>query len=169
MSRNDQQSEAAWDLSDKAKQEARDGNFAAAQSDIARAIGLDPKEPDFHNTLAAILLEKDPNRARAEARKAIDLSDHAKYTLSSEQKAAAYVNLADLDINLKDYGAAVEDGMKATALNPKDAHAWNNLGVAYLRMHKNKEAVDALQRSVQLNPTSEHAQRNLNDAKNAER
>ncbi|HEY3779598.1 MAG TPA: tetratricopeptide repeat protein [Fimbriimonadaceae bacterium] len=154
----------AWDYSDDAKAEARNGDMEAAKKDIEEAIKLDPSEPDFHNTLAAILIDTNPQGARNELQLTIRLSGKSALNNSDRQQAGAYVNLSMLEIKLKDLKAAEKDAVSATKLAPEDAHAWNNLGVALLKEKKFDAAVAALKKALDLAPDNEHAQRNYQDA-----
>ena len=52
--------------------------------------------------------------------------------------------------DLEDFQKAIDDYLRAIAIDSSRRHVYNNLGVAYRSLNKNKEAIDSYTKSIQI-------------------
>ncbi len=165
----------------------QNGQAELAERNIRRAIGHQPRNAAYHNSLAAVLISlgRMPE-AEAAARAAIALSPNlpeafrnlgnalseqnrneeaaAAYQRSLQlapQNADAHFAVANVLRKMKRWDAAIASYQGAIQLRPNFAEALNNLGATLRLLGKIPEAMTANQRALQVNPNNPRAYSNL--------
>lgn len=136
------------------------GNAEAAVRMIERAVAVDPQEPAYHSSLAAIFREQRKlNEALAEYRNVLALrpdNEEAHFLLGNI--------LLDQGMSLKDrlkLDEAKAHFERALALKPKNADTHNNLGLVYMHRAEPEKAQAHFEQALRLNPDFSEAHNNL--------
>ena len=124
----------------------RQGDYARAKDKLTRALAIEPRSAQVHNTLGRLFeLEGENQLAENHFKKAVffepDFSP-ARNTYGAFLYAMGR------------YKEAVQQLQFATddSLYPHRATAFENLGISYLRLNQLEDAAAAFNRSIQLNP-----------------
>lgn len=136
------------------------GNSEAAVRMLQRAVAINPQEPAYHSSLAAILREQRKlDEALAEYRNVL--------TLKPDDEEAHFL----LGNILLDQGMSLKKRLKldeakthferALVLEPKNADTQNNLGLVYLHLGESKKAQTHFEQALRLNPDFSEAHNNL--------
>ncbi len=128
-------------LGDIARRERR---FADAHNAFAKALALEPKNPEAHLGLA-LLLHDEGHYAESEAAFKEGLS-------IDPDSVPGLVNYASLLLKQGRAQEMVAPLKRAVAINPGQAAAWYNLGVAYGALGQLEDAADAYKASLKLDP-----------------
>lgn len=150
---------------EQALQHARNGELEPAETELRRALELDPKLAEAHFELARLLTQRS-NRTETP-----DLA-------LLEQGIAAFVEACELEpsndryrlqlgrayLQKHDLEKAVASLEKALELNPKSAGAWKTLGQAQLEGAKAEAGRESLKRALELNPRDAGAQLSMAEA-----
>ncbi|HEY0961376.1 MAG TPA: tetratricopeptide repeat protein [Pseudomonadales bacterium] len=127
--------------------------FQQALPLIQQAIIMQPRIPQYHNTLGMLFQQKGEfEKALIFHRRAIDLD--SKY-------AAAHCNLGVALKNLQRLDDAVEEYRKALEIDPAMPEAHNNLGNLYRMLGRFDDAKASLLHAVKLRPGYPDAKQNL--------
>jgi TolB-like protein/Tfp pilus assembly protein PilF len=116
--------------------------FAEAEKEYKRAIGLNPNYPTAHHWYSIFL--KDLGRydeAAAEIKRAQELDP-----LSS----VIAVNISRLYQLQNDHGASVENSLKIIELDPNFEAAYEYLALSYMKLGRKAEAVAAAEKAARL-------------------
>lgn len=125
------------------------GQVGDASSDLARALGLDPRNGDALALEALIALSKADNpRALALAAQAVEVSPSAP----APRLALSYAAEANSDLP-----GAVESAAQAADIAPDDALAWARLGEVRLASGNYDGAETAVGKALALRPDSAYA------------
>lgn len=117
-------------------------DYQAAAEALSRAIELKPDSGEAHHNLGVVYQDMGlSEKAEQEYRRAIELGYNQSIFL-----------LARLLLDLKKYDEAIEWGLKAAALEPKNPSVFNLLGVASNEKRDYQQAVSYFQKAMNLNP-----------------
>lgn len=129
-----------------------------------QAIKLDESYgPAYHRLGLVYHRLGDDDRARSRYREALArLAD-------APSRAAVWHRLAELEIGLDRYEAAIDAGRRAIDLNPQEARPWGSLAEAYLAQADYEAALEAYRRFLDRYPEQAAAWRGLGNAHTARR
>ncbi len=126
------------------------GRVDEAESDLDRALDLDPADSDAHPLQAVIAVTRnDKETGLRLARRAVELDPSS----SSALIALSYAQQARFDLK-----GARESLQKAVRVQPADALAWARLAELELSHGRLGKALDAARQSATLDPELAHAQ-----------
>ena len=126
---------------------------------LAKAIKIDPENPQFHNTRGIILEALGrPDQALEAYQQALALKPD--YAEACHNMAIAFIAKAD-------YAAAADKCTHAASLTPDSAHAHNTMGFALEKLGRYAEAVESYKRAVRLAPDYAEAYNHLGVVLNA--
>ncbi|HVT87533.1 MAG TPA: tetratricopeptide repeat protein [Tepidisphaeraceae bacterium] len=129
------------------------GDSSSALQLISRAISIDGAVPDFHNSLARILLLIGRLEESIQAsRRAIEL----RFAFPE-----ALLNLAIAQFHLGEIEEAQSTARKVIELSPQNPQAWNALGAMLREQGKSNEAIDAFQTALKFQSKFVEAATNL--------
>jgi tetratricopeptide (TPR) repeat protein len=128
------------------------GRDQEAIEEAERAIELDRNDSDVRLDLAVSIKRKDPERAIAEARRAIELGP---------ENSSAYQFLMDCLVESQRYSEAVALGREWLAVSPYDVAAHFTLGVATAQTGNLVSAAQHLGYVMMLRPEAEQAHAQL--------
>ncbi len=118
------------------------GDYEAAAKVLSRATELKPDSGEAHHNLGVVYQDMNLfEKAEQEYRKAIDLGYDPSIFL-----------LARLLLAMKKYDEAIEWGLKAAQVEPKNPAIFNLLGVASNEKKDYKQALSYFQKAMNLNP-----------------
>ncbi len=123
------------------------GDWASAESDLTRALGLHPDEPELLNFLGYSWIDRGEKlpQALAMVKKAVSLDPHSGAMIDS--LGWGYYRLGD-------YAKAVEKLEQAILLEPGDPDVNDHLGDAYWRVGRKLEAQFQWRRVLTLDPSA---------------
>jgi tetratricopeptide (TPR) repeat protein len=168
----------------------RRGDHQLSLSDLTRAVGLSPGDPEILNHLGAVAAAaEDWRRARdcfCDAMRLNPASADPPYNLAKvcrvlgdDREAArlfrlavrlrptfweARANLANTLRDLESWDEAVAEFREALSLRPQVARTWNHFGVLHLRRRRYDEAREAFVKALSLQPEHREARFNLGNA-----
>ena len=106
-----------------------------------KALGLNPQNPDAHNSLGVIYKRlKMYNLALESYKNALSIPDY-------RMPEHAHNNIGVLYKEMEDYDLAIEEFKKAVTIRPGFAKAWNNMGTAYKSKRMFDEAITCFQKA----------------------
>ncbi|HEX4030482.1 MAG TPA: tetratricopeptide repeat protein [Terracidiphilus sp.] len=136
------------------------GNSEAAVRMLLRAVAINPQEPTYHSTLAAVLREQRKlDEALAEYRNVLALKpddEEAHFLLGNIllDQGMSLKNLLKLD-------EAKAHFDRALVLKPKNADTHNNLGLIHMHRGEPEKAQTHYEQALRLNPDFSEAHNNL--------
>ena len=122
------------------------GDMRMAECELRRALELDPRQPEFHESLGEVLIAR---RLFPDAVKHLRASTRLDQFRASSHRLLGVALLARYRL-----AEALEEFTQAVDIDPDDAEAWRRCAEVLMRLRRHREAEYYLGRALTLDPKS---------------